>query len=86
MILKTRQYHNKRSFKEIKKMDWNDVEEIIFNGDKQQVDSLRCPDCGNRIEITVSKLERYNTIEIRCNGCGYLSRGFGGPMPKYIEE
>ncbi len=64
-------------------MDWYDVDDIIYEGTKEQVQALRCPECNHSIEIDYS--EESHSMTVRCLGCGYIARSTGCPKPKYLE-
>ena len=57
--------------------DWDDVEEVLCDGSREEILSLRCPDCGGAIEYRGSKT--CSSFEMRCRSCGYISRGHGVP-------
>jgi hypothetical protein len=54
-------------------MDWDDVEEVLFDGNKEQIDSVRCPDCGGSISFEFN--EHYRTFKTACLNCGAWSKG-----------
>ena len=52
-------------------MDWYDVEDILFDGKREEIEKLRCPDCGGHISFSCSvKCKRF---VLKCDSCGYLS-------------
>ena len=65
-------------------MTWDDVEDILYDGTKEEMELLQCPNCRNAIYY------KYNietkTMEIGCLKCGYLSRGYGAYRPNCVEE
>ncbi len=68
-------------------MDWYDVEAVLFDGDKKDIEKLRCPDCGGNISF--SYYPEVKSFEVSCLSCGYLSKGYGGDVPncyKYFGE
>ena len=56
-------------------MDWDDVDDIIFNGTEEQINAVKCPDCGGGLELTYFPATR--NIEIHCRGCGTVVRAHG---------
>lgn len=63
--------------------DWGDVEEVLYNGEKEDIEKIVCPDCGEKIRYRYS--EEVGGFEIRCIHCGYISRETGAPEPKCVE-
>lgn len=60
-------------------MDWYDVDDILYDGTKEEISNLKCPACGGKIKYTYSKSS--NCFTISCKACGYLSKAHGGPIP-----
>lgn len=54
-------------------MDWDDVDEVLFYGTKEQIDSVRCPDCGGRLSFHFSESEL--SFNVKCLDCGIWTRG-----------
>lgn len=54
-------------------MDWDDVEEILFEGTREQILKLRCPDCEGIIEYEFDKI--YCTFKVKCIDCGTWIKG-----------
>ncbi len=54
-------------------MDWGDIEEILFKGTDKQIRSVKCPDCGGKIEFEFNEVHR--TMQIRCIDCGTWTKG-----------
>jgi len=48
--------------------DWNDVINVLYLGAKDDIMSLRCPECGGVIEYHASV--KYSTFEVKCLACG----------------
>ena len=64
-------------------MNWYDVEDILFNGSREEMLNLSCPDCiGN---ISVKYDEEVRGMEIRCMRCGHIERLHGGEIPKFYS-
>ena len=56
-------------------MTWYDIENILFDGTKENIEKLRCPECGGKISFSCSM--KYARFVLRCNSCGYLSVSHG---------
>lgn len=52
-------------------MDWYDIEDILYDGTKEEIEKLRCPDCGGNISFSCSI--KYKRFVLKCDSCGYLS-------------
>ena len=63
--------------------DWYDVEDVLYDGEKEDIEKIVCPDCGKKIQYKYS--EETNSFEIRCVHCGQISRETGSPKPKCVE-
>ena len=64
-------------------MTWYDVDDVLYDGTKEEIEKVICPDCGNKIKYKFSDNPR--TFEVSCKKCGYISRATGGPVPKCVE-
>ena len=53
------------------------------DGSKEEIENVVCPDCGGKISYRYSHSPR--GFEVRCVGCGYLSRATGGDKPKCVD-
>lgn len=60
-------------------MDWSDVDDILYDGEKEEIMRLKCPDCGGRIHYVY--YPEGKELEVSCKSCGYFSRSHGGPVP-----
>ncbi len=60
-------------------MDWYDIDDILYDGDKEQIAKLKCPDCNGRISYSYSGKSR--AFSVTCNKCGYISGAHGSPKP-----
>ena len=56
-------------------MDWNDVNDILWDGTAEEIAAVRCPDCGGIIKYEYFPQTRNTTIG--CKGCRLISRGHG---------
>lgn len=34
---------------------WDKIEKIIFTGDRETINNLKCPECGHKLEIEFTK-------------------------------
>lgn len=49
--------------------DWDDVEEILFDGTPEQIAAVKCPECGG--ELSYSYYADTRNMETHCKGsCG----------------
>lgn len=65
-------------------MTWYDIDDILYEGTKEEIKNVLCPDCGGEVSYRYSDEPR--GFEIRCVKCGYLSRATGGPEPKCVTH
>lgn len=56
-------------------MSWDDIEEIIFDGTEEQIDTVVCPECGGQLKL--SYFPKTKNIEIRCKACNTVVRSHG---------
>ena len=63
--------------------NWDDVEDILYDGSQEEIEQIVCPDCGSKIQYRYG-LES-TSFEIRCLHCGYISRATGSPKPKCVS-
>lgn len=54
---------------------WADIEEILLNGTQEQVNSVRCHDCGGDLKLSYSKTNKH--VEVLCEMCGHFIRRNG---------
>ena len=64
-------------------MTWYDVEDILYDGNKRDMDNITCPDCQGNISVKYD--EEVKAMEIRCHGCGHIERLHGGEIPKFYS-
>lgn len=60
-------------------MDWYDVDDVLYDGTKEEISKLKCPDCGGNIKYSYTKSCECFTIS--CKSCGHLSISHGSPTP-----
>ena len=60
----------------------NDIDDIIFDGTEEQINAVKCPECGGDLKLSYFPLTR--NVEIRCYGCGTVIREHGvSEEPKF---
>ena len=55
-------------------MTWDDVDEILFDGTKEQILAVKCPECGG--DLVFSYFKETRGRETGCLGCHTFSRGY----------
>lgn len=60
-------------------MDWLDVNDVLYDGKKDEIAKLRCPDCGGNIEYEYER--DIAVFKVMCPECGYVSKENGAPEP-----
>lgn len=53
-------------------MTWSDIEDALFDGTKEQIEGLCCPDCGEK--ITYEYLASIKQLNIACRQCGKIEK------------
>ena len=56
-------------------MSWDDIEDIIFDGTEEQIEVIKCPECGGRLKLAY--FPKYKNLEIRCKDCYTVVRSHG---------
>ena len=56
-------------------MNWDDIEETIYDGTSEQVSMLKCPDCKG--DLRIAYFPEVRSMEIKCKGCGATVRSNG---------
>lgn len=56
-------------------MSWDEIEDIIFKGSKENIDKLMCPECGGQLIVNYSTAT--NSLEVKCKHCGSCTRQSG---------
>ncbi len=64
-------------------MDWCDIDDILISGTEEEISKLKCPDCGSKIRYRYN--EKWCSMEICCDECGYMSRMRNYPYPNCVE-
>ena len=66
-------------------MNWDDVEDILFNGTPEQINAVKCPECGGELRISYFPTSR--SMEIFCKKCGTLIRSNGvAYVPNFVRD
>jgi ssDNA-binding Zn-finger/Zn-ribbon topoisomerase 1 len=66
-------------------MTWDDVEDILYDGDISKIKVVRCPDCGGHLNFSYSEGENENCFKLTCINCGHISLGHNGPKPNCVK-
>ena len=56
-------------------MSWDDIDDIIYDGTAEQINNVKCPECGGELRLSYYPLT--STVEIYCRGCGTIIRQNG---------
>lgn len=64
-------------------MDWLDVNDMLYDGKKEDIKKLRCPDCGGFIEYEY--VGSIGVFKVSCTSCGYVSKENGAPEPNCVK-
>jgi len=65
-------------------MSWNDVDAIIYDGTPEQIEVVRCPDCGGKLKLRYS--QKAESVEVKCLNCGAASRHSGvNEIPNFAK-
>ena len=56
-------------------MSWDDIEDIIFDGTDEEIESVKCPECSGRLNLAY--FPKYRNLEIRCKDCHTVVRFYG---------
>ncbi|MCO7121923.1 hypothetical protein NIA71_08160 [Ihubacter massiliensis] len=57
------------------KKTWEDIDDILFDGNKDEIAALRCPECGGTLKFVFNKKTMGSVLE--CTACGAGQRGNG---------
>ena len=62
-------------------MTWCDLDDILYDGTKLDMQDVKCPDCGGHIKYTF-----YNdTFTKECIQCGTIEKNDKSPKPKCVD-
>ena len=56
-------------------MGWDDIDNIIYDGTSEQIDSIKCPECNGKLKLSYFPMTK--SVEILCRGCGTIIRQNG---------
>ena len=54
---------------------WEDIEDVLFDGTRLQIENIVCPVCKTELHFSYSK--EFNSLEYGCNTCGIIVRASG---------
>ena len=52
--------------------DWDDIEDILFDGTTKEIQNLLCPDCNTKINYKYT--HDTNSLQYGCKICGRMVR------------
>lgn len=56
-------------------MDWQDIENVLFDGSQKDILALRCPSCDGKLNYSYCEVGR--TLVFGCSSCGHIERDTG---------
>ena len=56
-------------------MNWDEVDAIIYNGKPEEIEAVKCPDCGGKLKLRYSA--KAKSVSVRCMDCGAAARHSG---------
>ena len=56
-------------------MSWDEVDDIIFDGTEEQINNVKCPECGSGLRLAYFPITR--SVEIHCRECGVVIKQNG---------
>ena len=56
-------------------MNWNDVDAIIYDGTDEEINAVRCPECGGALKLNYNP--KTESVFVGCIACGSASRQNG---------
>lgn len=62
-------------------MDWYDVDDILYDGNEDDIKSIRCPICGGNIKYSY----HIGTFRRSCVSCGEESIQHDAPLPNCVK-
>ena len=62
-------------------MDWYDVNDVLYDGTKEEINKLKCPTCGGKIGFSFFK----GRFEKKCLNCGATEVDDGSPIPNCVK-
>lgn len=64
-------------------MDWYDLDDILYEGTKEEIEKVVCPDCGGALSFTYGG--EGTTFTIKCGGCGIIVKNVKSPTPNCVR-
>ena len=65
-------------------MSWDDIEDILYDGTREEIDSLQCPECKGRLKMAY--FPKHKNLEIRCKDCHTVIRSHGAEkIPNFAQ-
>ena len=56
-------------------MNWDDIEDVLYDGTAEQIEAVKCPECGGRLKMAY--FPKHKSLEIRCKDCHTVIRSHG---------
>ena len=56
-------------------MNWDDVDNVIYDGTPEEICAVKCPDCGGKLKLRYSAQAK--SIFVQCVDCGAAARHSG---------
>ena len=56
-------------------MNWEDVDDILFDGTEEEIDAVKCPECDGNLKF--SYFPKTRNMETVCLDCGTVIRAHG---------
>lgn len=53
-------------------MNWDDVDDVVFDGSQNEIKNLGCPECGGKISLQYS--EEFKVLTCKCLRCGMVAK------------
>ena len=65
-------------------MSWDDVDNVVFDGNQNDIKNLGCPECGGKISLQYS--EEFKVLICKCLKCGEMTKANGGfCVPNFVK-
>ena len=65
-------------------MNWDDVEDIIYDGTPEQINAVKCPECEG--DLKMSYFPTTKSVEVHCKKCGTVIRANGASyVPNFAK-
>ncbi|HKV41911.1 MAG TPA: hypothetical protein VJX67_22095 [Blastocatellia bacterium] len=63
---------------------WDEIERVLIEGTREQMESIACPNCDGEIAFEYS--EEFGSFIVRCVGCRSFSKACGGMVRPRCAE